>query len=44
MRYESSPQYNEKPLIDRILSAVNFFLVIVIAFCINYMFIGFLFR
>lgn len=43
MRYEGS-QSEEKPIIDHVLAAVNFFLVIVIAFCINYMFIGFLFR
>jgi len=43
MRYESS-QFEETPIIERILSAVNFFLVIVIAFCINYMFVNFLFR
>jgi hypothetical protein len=43
MRYEGS-QYDEKPIIDRILAAVNFFLVIVIAFCVDYMFITYLFR
>ena len=42
MRYEDS-KHDEKPLIDRILAAVNFFLVIVIVFCINYMVVDFLF-
>jgi len=43
MRYEGS-QSDEKPIIEHVLAVVNFCLVIVIAFCINYMFIGFLFR
>ena len=43
MRYEGL-QRNARPTIRRILSVVNFVLVIVIAFCLNYMYISFLFR
>ncbi len=42
MKYEGL-QSSEKPVIDRILSVVNFILFLVIAFCLNYMFINFLF-
>ncbi len=44
MRYEGSPQYNEKPKIERILAVVNSILVIVIAFCLDYMLVKLLFR
>lgn len=43
MKYEGS-QINEKPAIDRVLSLVNFILILIIAFCLNYMFISFLFH
>jgi len=43
MKYEGL-QRNEKPAIHRILSVVNFILVLIIAFCLNYMFINFLFH
>ena len=42
MRYEGS-QHKPKPIADRIIDIVNFVLIIVIAFCINYMVVGFLF-
>ena len=43
MKYEGL-QRNEKPAINRILSVVNFILVLIIAFCLNYMFVSFLFH
>jgi len=43
MKYEGL-QRNEKPAINRILSVVNFVLVLIIAFCLNYMFVNFLFH
>lgn len=42
MRYESS-QRDKKPLIDHILSTINFILILVITFCLNYMVVSFLF-
>lgn len=43
MRYETSQQ-DHKPLVDRILQVINHLLIIVIAFCFNYMVVHFLFR
>jgi hypothetical protein len=43
MKYEGS-RYNQKSATDRIFAVVNFLLIIVIAFCINYMVTDFLFR
>jgi hypothetical protein len=43
MKYEGL-QSTEKPLADRVLSVVNFILILVIAFCLNYIFINFLFH
>lgn len=42
MRYEGS-QRDKKPLIDQVLSAINFILILVITFCLNYMVVKFLF-
>lgn len=42
MRYEESKQ-NKKPLIDQVLSTINFILLLVITFCLNYMVVNFLF-
>jgi hypothetical protein len=43
MKYESL-QRDEKPAIDRILSMFNFLLFLIIIFCLNYMFVSFLFH
>jgi hypothetical protein len=42
MRYESS-QLNEKSWIDNVLPIVNRLLILIILFCLDYMFIKFLF-
>lgn len=42
MKYEGS-QPDQTPLLDRVISTLNFVLVIVIVFCFNYMVIDFLF-
>lgn len=42
MRYELS-QRDEKPIVDSILSRVNFVLSLIIVFCANYMVVNFLF-
>jgi hypothetical protein len=42
MRYESS-QLNEKSWIDSVLPIVNRLLILIILFCLDYMFIKFLF-
>jgi hypothetical protein len=43
MRYEGS-QRNEQPAANRIISVVNFILVLIIVFCANYIFVNFLFH
>lgn len=43
MRYEG-PQRENKPSVDRVLDIVTYFLVIIIAFCFNYMLVNSLFR
>ncbi len=42
MQYDVSHR-NEKPNIDRVLSIINFILILAIIFCLNFMFINFLF-
>lgn len=42
MKYESS-QSSPKSIIERVFSIVNFILIIIIVFCINYMVVDFLF-
>lgn len=43
MRYEGS-QHNEKTIMERIFAVVNFVLILVITYCVNYMVAGLLFR
>jgi hypothetical protein len=43
MRYEGSRR-DDRWTVDRVLSIINFLLVIVITFCVNYMFTNLLFR
>jgi len=43
MRYEGSHD-NQKPVIDRVLAAINVVLILVIIFCANYMVVDFLFQ
>ena len=43
MRY-AGPQRKNKLSINRVLDIVTYFLVIIIAFCFNYMLVNFLFR
>lgn len=43
MRYER-PQHENKPSVDRVLDIVTYFLVVIIAFCFNYIVVNSLFR
>jgi|GEM_PF-5334678 len=43
MRYEGSKP-TETHIVDRILTTLNFMLVVIIVLCSNYLFVNFLFR